>query len=302
MADVTKACDRYFPIVFTDLDGTLLDHDSYSYEPALPALTKLKQAGIPVVLASSKTRAEMIPIHDELGLEAPFIYENGGGVGWPESWQDTVQFDDDTAHYANIREMLDTLPHNIRQRFSGFGDWSLDRLVAETGLTRGEAEQAAQREFSEPGLWSGTPGQFDEFARHVKAAGFCVVKGGRFHTVCGPQTKASRLGQIRAHYVSRHAAQRTVYAIALGDAPNDIAMLQASDRGFIIFNNHCSDIQVLPEEASGKITRSQLAGPAGWNECIVAAFTELADDGIADAPGSVTHGNETRTTGNTNNG
>ena len=32
------------PVVFTDLDGTLLDHQSYSFEAAREALARLRQA------------------------------------------------------------------------------------------------------------------------------------------------------------------------------------------------------------------------------------------------------------------
>ncbi len=34
-------------IVFTDLDGTLLDHHSYSWRAASPAMAKLAANGIP---------------------------------------------------------------------------------------------------------------------------------------------------------------------------------------------------------------------------------------------------------------
>jgi len=42
-------------IIFTDLDGTLLNHKSYDYKAVLPLLERLKSLDIPVVLNSSKT-------------------------------------------------------------------------------------------------------------------------------------------------------------------------------------------------------------------------------------------------------
>ena len=48
-----------FYLVFTDLDGTLLDHRIYSFEDALPALDFCRKTHVPVILISSKTRAEM---------------------------------------------------------------------------------------------------------------------------------------------------------------------------------------------------------------------------------------------------
>ena len=64
----TRSAARPTMLVFTDLDGTLLDHNDYGYGPALPALTELKARDIPLVLASSKTAAEIAPLHHDLGL------------------------------------------------------------------------------------------------------------------------------------------------------------------------------------------------------------------------------------------
>ncbi|MGA0327631.1 MAG: hypothetical protein ACO3OK_11595, partial [Limisphaerales bacterium] len=41
-------------VVVTDLDGSLLDHHTYSFEAALPALSVLKEEGIPLILNTSK--------------------------------------------------------------------------------------------------------------------------------------------------------------------------------------------------------------------------------------------------------
>ena len=62
-----------FFLVFTDLDGTLLDHDTYGWEAASPALAQCRERGIPIVLVSSKTRAEMDNLRRRMGLSMPFI-------------------------------------------------------------------------------------------------------------------------------------------------------------------------------------------------------------------------------------
>src|SRR4030043_2006608 len=70
-------------IIFTDLDGTLLDRKTYSFEPAEPALNLIRTMGIPLVLSSSKTRAEIELYRRKLENEHPFISENGGGIFIP---------------------------------------------------------------------------------------------------------------------------------------------------------------------------------------------------------------------------
>src|SRR4030042_1090542 len=77
-----KKTDRI--LVFTDLDGTLLDHRNYSFEPARPALRLLRESGIPLIICTSKTRAEVEEIRAALGNTDPFVVENGGAVFVPE--------------------------------------------------------------------------------------------------------------------------------------------------------------------------------------------------------------------------
>ena len=73
-------------LVFSDLDATLLDHSTYSFAAAGPALLELKERGIPLILCTSKTRAETEVHRRALGNTHPFIIENGGAVYVPESY------------------------------------------------------------------------------------------------------------------------------------------------------------------------------------------------------------------------
>jgi len=73
-------------IIFTDLDGTLLDHFTYSYSAASDALKLIKEKGIPLIICTSKARAEILSIRKRLKNKAPFISENGGAVYIPDRY------------------------------------------------------------------------------------------------------------------------------------------------------------------------------------------------------------------------
>lgn len=45
-------------VVFTDLDGTLLDSETYSCEKSLAMINRLKESGTPLIFCSAKTRVE----------------------------------------------------------------------------------------------------------------------------------------------------------------------------------------------------------------------------------------------------
>lgn len=247
-------------IVFSDLDGTLLDHQSYSFDPARPALERLKAAGHVLVLASSKTAAEIAPLRDAMGFtDCPAIVENGSGLLEPD---DDGQGSGGDEH-DRILAALNDLPVELRSSYQGFSDWSLSEVVARTGLSELAAKQAKTRQFSEPGEWTGTQDGLRAFIEELSQKGVSAIKGGRFLTLSHGKTKASQMDAILLRYQSQ---DRPVSAIALGDAPNDIAMLEKADIGIIIANPAHAGIKPLPGEKAGQIIRSRSQGPVGWNE------------------------------------
>ncbi len=254
-------------LVFTDLDGTLLDHETYAYTSAEPALKRLKALSIPVILASSKTEAEMRPLADRLELDTPMIVENGAGI---------IGLAGDTQGcpcYAEIRAFLGQLPDHMRNHFQGFGDWSVDEVSRQTGLDRDAAALAQKRCFSEPGVWNGTDADFALFATLLDEQGFQAVRGGRFTTLMPKTSKGKAMARISAFYAAQTA--QDIITIALGDGPNDVAMLEAADHGVVIANPANSPLPLLSGEREGKIHRSSKVGPEGWNEMIMKLVDEL---------------------------
>ena len=249
-------------IVFTDLDGTLLDHDDYSHAPAEPALKALRQHGIPLVLASSKTAAEVAPLRASLGFaEVPAIVENGAGLLPPgESGLHGGQYDD-------LRAALARLPRDVAARFQGFGDWGIKGIARHTGLSPSDAARAAQRQFSEPGLWTGSSAGKALFLAALNDHGITAREGGRFLTLSYGGTKAQQMGAILTRYGSP-------YSVALGDAPNDIEMLERADMGIVVANPAHAPLPPLQGEAEGRIRRTGLPGPEGWNEAVLGVIVE----------------------------
>ena len=103
------------PIIFTDLDGTLLDHYSYSFEAAIPMLGKLEDLGIPVIPITSKTFAEVSRLRDQLNNRHPFIVENGAAIAIPKNYFDArldnwVDQGDLLSNGAVCLQFLDTAP------------------------------------------------------------------------------------------------------------------------------------------------------------------------------------------------
>ncbi|MEM9350323.1 MAG: HAD-IIB family hydrolase [Pseudomonadota bacterium] len=251
-------------MVFSDLDGTLLDHETYDWSPASEALAALKTCGAGLVLASSKTSVEIGGLRGELGVsDWPAIVENGAGILPPHTREVA-----DRSRYMALREVLDGLPEELRAPFTGFGDATAEEVASMTGLSRDGATAAKLRAFSEPGLWEGSEDRKADFIEALKAKGVTAQQGGRFLTLSFGQNKADRVKDLMSAY-------RPAHTVALGDAPNDAEMLETAEFGVIIPNPHGKTLAPLLGEETGRIIRATAPGPSGWNSAILELVSRL---------------------------
>ena len=236
-------------LVFSDLDGTLLDHETYSWDPARDAIAHLHAIGAGLVLASSKTAAELAVLRDEMGLKDwPAIVENGAGILWPEA---LATHGAET--YADIRALLAGLPAGFR----GFGDMTAREVADLTGLAPEAAQRAKTRAYSEPGLWQGTSEGRAAFLDAARAVGLEARQGGRFLTLSRGRTKADAMAEITARL-------RPARTLALGDAPNDAEMLAAADHPVLVANPAAPPMPPFAPEVEARLIRTAAHGPTGW--------------------------------------
>jgi mannosyl-3-phosphoglycerate phosphatase len=265
-------------IVFSDLDGTLLDHDTYSYEAAGPALGALKENGIPLILCSSKTRAEMQNIWHTLGLDSPFIVENGGGIFVPKEhflaaepgWKPAGTCWRMMALGLPIEEVRDRF-NTFKSRFDarGFGDMSDQEVTDLTGLNLAQAALARQRDFNEP-VWLPKPdAQAEAFTQAARSAGLEVTRGGRFFHLLAGGDKGKAVDQVAGLY---RAYDSGLITMALGDALNDLPMLARVDKPVLVAQHHGGHADI---ELPG-LQREPGIGPKGWNAAVLAALRDLA--------------------------
>ncbi len=252
-------------VVVSDLDGTLLNSEDYSFEEALPAIDRLNERGIPVVLVSSKTRAEMEVLREALGIEQPFIVENGGAAYIPEGYfehgRDVIEWG---VPYSDLVSRLHEVRKETTTRFKGYADVGVEEIVRLTGLGRAEAERSKKREFDEP-FWFE---EDDEKARRyvleqLEAFGLTVTRGGRFFHVMGNCDKGRAVREILSMYRDEVGL---CPAAGLGDARNDLPFLLIVERPYIVAGPDGRHEPELVRAVPGA-TRVSPA-PQGWAEAI----------------------------------
>ena len=164
---------------------------------------------------------------------------------------------------------LHALRERYNYRFQGFADMSTAELARRTGLTESAAALARQRDASEPLLCQGSAAALERFREELAQLGLSLLKGGRFYHVMGRVDKAGALRWLTEKYC-RSWPQRRWQSVALGDSPNDRAMLEAADLAVVI---PAATGEPLHLSRSAGVLRPVQPGPHGWQQ----AMNELLD-------------------------
>ncbi len=268
-------------VIFTDLDGTLLDYSTYSFESALPALYLLKEKDIPLIICSSKTRKEIEYYRMKLGNDHPFISENGGGIFIPSNYfrfhiADLRFKPEKTEYYHSIKlgAKYSDLRNALIQlrsegfRVRGFGDMSSKEISEVASMTIEEARMAKERDFDEPFIFKGSNAEIKKLRHAIEQKGFNVTQGRFFH-ILGNSDKGKAVSILIDLYKKQY---NEVISIAIGDSPNDIPMLEKVDYPVIVKKPDGNYDQQI---TTPNIKKADGVGPEGWNEAILTLLTQM---------------------------
>ena len=268
---------KVLPLVFTDLDGTLLDHKSYSFAAAGDAIAALAEQRIPLIFNTSKTRAESIALSKKIGLNHPVIVENGGGIVFPKNydfghpfrptdWDSgsrAIALGADITEIKRILQMADAKLH-LEVAYRGFSAMTVEHVQAITGLAHDEAAKAKQREFSEPLEWLAEKELLQGLENYLGEHGLRLIAGGRFHHVIGEVDKCTAMVRVAHMYENSANNQGQALKIALGDSKNDEQMLAGADIAVVVKNPAGSGLTI----AHPDVIYTTKEGPEGWQEAI----------------------------------
>jgi len=255
-------------VISTDMDGTLLGHDSYDCTPALPLLDKLSKADIPVILNTSKTAAEIQSWQQSLGLRLPAIVENGSAIVTPRGPPESPQEPELHIYGASMVD-LEAFLEELSPPGINFLTCALEIATGLTGLQGTALAAARDRRFSIPLKF------FDlvaakRFSEAAQARGLQCVQGGRFFSLQGQCDKGTTLKHLINRY--QQAWQSKVTVIALGDNHNDLGMLNNADVPVVV-KSLSGHLVTVP----GPITiYTDNSAPDGWVEGVTRALATLS--------------------------
>jgi mannosyl-3-phosphoglycerate phosphatase family protein len=272
--------------VVSDVDHTLLEHPGETVL-AGECLRRLHQRGIPTLLASSKTFAEMVAFQALAALPPqPFLFENGCGIGWPTaSWPAAAGAPKQQlgaygaivrgGNPERLRSLLLQLRANGGLRFSLLEELNFDAIEQLIGLEEPLARLALQRLASVPLVWQDDGAALERLRRQLAGEGLGAVSGGRLVHVAPPCNKAEALAQVLRW---QDEAPHTTNHLACGDSENDRALLESAAWALVF---HPADRPAMalapPAPERPRITRTAIAGgPKAWLAAVEAALAEAA--------------------------
>lgn len=262
------------PVIFTDLDGTLLDSE-YSFRDALPVLKRIRDEYIPLVPVTSKTRAEVESLLSRLSMKGPFITENGGGVFVPEGSvpfpvkgerADNMRVIKLGVDYKEIRAAFVDIREKTGFKMTGFGDITPEEITARTGLPVDDARLSKLRDFDEPFFLES--GSVEALKPLVEARGLTLACGRILH-ITGPNDKGKAIEILKDIY---RAAFGRIVTIGLGDAENDIPLLKSVDYPVLVKNREGG---YEPVEGIPSLIRADGIGPEGWAKAVTGILDSI---------------------------
>jgi mannosyl-3-phosphoglycerate phosphatase len=262
-------------VVVTDIDGSLLEPGTRSLSDERAALDFLAARGIPLVINSSRTRAEIERLQRTLRMQTPFISEHGSALFVPDG---SFPFVSPRARPAvggrviefgrRYHEVVDTLRITSREigvKMVGFAELTIEDVARELRVPIVEAQLAKLREYTE--LFRFVDEQDATRSRLMKTLrrrGLRCWRVGTHYLVGAMPDRAESLEALKAMWAQ---AWGDPLVVGFGDSEDDVAWLRHANVAVFVQNDRCGvPARVLSKLPTVQVTRS--AGRAGWSEAV----------------------------------
>jgi mannosyl-3-phosphoglycerate phosphatase len=264
-------------LIFTALEGALLDRRTGSFAEAEEALSELERRHIPLILVTSRTRAEVEPLRRRLEHSHPFITESGGGIFFPDGYFNLKIPGAERSGrylcvalgrpYKEVCAALDEISEESGVGVTGFHHMSAREIAENTGQSPREAELARDREFEEPFFFTSADEQgVARFVAAVREHG-CDARPGQtfwhFSSGCDAARAVRSLTQL-----FRDATRTKLRAVGIGAATEDLRWLRAVDHA-VLLPSRASDSEPSDANELKNIAPGEAPGPAGWSTAIL---------------------------------
>ena len=257
-------------LIFTDLDGTLLHRDTFKFDKIKDYLKQIISNGIYIIPNTSKTETEILEFNKELGLNIPYISENGASINGlnllnKELPQQLILSRDKEALLDIFKK---TVSLNLQNKCKWLCEMDQNKQSLILGLEYQKLRSALDRKYTIPFIFDGSKIEKKELEKNIKNKGLFLQEGGRVIHLTDKVNKAKAL-QVFVRFFKKN--NKNVKTIAVGDNYNDLDMLKTCDFPCLVFN----DKFTLDEIPINNLIITNKPSPEGWADVIKMALVKI---------------------------
>ena len=262
-------------LIFTDLDGSLLDHNNFEFREIQNFILKCIKNGIKIIPNTSKTKIEIQLFIDQLGQNLPFIVENGAAIHNLNLIHSKIKTNENSLVFSRslseiLKQFKKNIPMDFQKRCMFLKDMTSTEQMKILGLNKKYLPFALNRDYSMPLVFDGSREIINEFTRHLKKIGMKLHEGGRIYNICDDCSKGKAMTTLIE--MLKNELKCKTYTIVVGDSPNDISMLNVCDQPCVIPLPNRKNLSFLKDQ---KLIRATQTAPKGWEEVVRASLKKI---------------------------
>ena len=258
-------------IIFTDLDGSLLDKDTFEFHEIEDYFRDLVSKGIKIIPNSSKTKAELSNFNKQYNLDLSFIAENGSSIHGlnliHENLPSNIFLSRTVDEIYKIYNQ--NVTDNLKEKITFILRLKSKEQKEIFGLPLDKMMLAIKRDYSIPIQFNGTESEKNEFFNIINESGLTIQTGGRIMNICDNTNKSKAM--VKTIQLIKDEMNDEIITIGVGDNHNDIEMLKKSDYACLVKNDNFDSSLINIDN----LIKSSEPSPLGWADVIKTAIQKI---------------------------
>lgn len=251
-------------IIFTDLDGSLLNHSSFKFDEIKNYIRDCLKKGIKIIPNTSKTALEIEDFINKLNYKVPFISENGSTI------HNLNIYNSDLPGQIKLARSKDEIQGIINKNFGNkqlsscnfLDDMKTSEQSKVLGLSNINLQTALKRKNTVLLDFKGSEIEKKNLKSFCKELGLSFNEGSRVVSIGDKVDKASAMKKV-LDLLSNLEEFKNIYTIGVGDSLNDLEMLNNVQFPCLIKNKNNKNLII-----NENYTISSVEAPHGWPEVV----------------------------------
>ena len=266
-----KMKKKFTVVIFTDLDGSLLHRDTFQFDTIKDYIKNLVNQGVIIIPNSSKTEKEIEKFNEELGINLPYISENGSSIHGlnliTSNFPDKLVLSREKEELIKIFE--NKVPEKLKKKCFQISKMSKQEQENILGQKDKKLKDALNRKYTIPFLFKGNKSEKNKLLKILTSNSLTLQEGGRILNVCDNINKVKSMNRI---IKILKKTEDKIKTIAVGDNYNDLDMLKSCDIPCLVFNDQFIQDQINIDN----LIFSNKPSPEGWADVIKTALLKLS--------------------------